>query len=342
MTAEDTYERAQQSLREETGVVIPVCFPPDAADVDAHGLLRDTALAFSREVGDPRAVCLSVDGQGPALAAARKVAAELGVRTVGSEKNRGKLSAVRLGMADLLPSPGLKYFAVADQDGDHFANELLNLVRAARHVQASAATDRVMVLGRRISRHRPMGYLRGELEELADRMLLDALHYDAALTGTPLPMQFATTLEEFPDFHSGYKLFTRAAAGEVFRAEPRLAGTSEACYYRHAVEAVLTVEAIKSGAVLAVVNRSTYNEQPVSAFALLDRRQMVADKIIWPCKRLGVPARFVEQWLANHLPRLQLGTLVPEGKEELAEIRRLVLEAFGVSATSAPAQPRFL
>jgi len=43
---------------------------------------------------------------------------------------------------------------------------------------------------------------------------------------------------------------------------------------------------------------------------------------------LGVPALFVEQWLCNHLPRLLLNTLVPEGKQELLQIRRLVLQAF--------------
>ena len=185
-----------------------------------------------------------------------------------------------------------------------------------------------MVLGRRISRHRPMGYLRGELEELADRMLLDALHYDAAVTGRPLPLQFATTLEEFPDFHSGYKLFTRTTAARMFASEPWRIGLSDDCTYRHAVEAVLAVEAIKSGATLVVVNRSTIDEQPFTTFGRLNLRRMTADKIIWPCKRLQAPPEFVAQWLDNHLPRLQLGALAPEGKVELLAIRRLVREAF--------------
>ena len=333
------------ALRNATGIVIPVYFPPRADPALAERLLRETARAWRREVPDGQALCLSVDGGGAAEEAARSVAHELGAQIVGSERNRGKLSAVRSGMRRLLADGAHRYVAVVDQDGDHFANELPNFLRAARHVERSAKTEQVMVLGRRISRHRPMGLFRGELEELADRMLLDALQYDAAVTGQPLRLQFAATLDQFPDFHSGYKLFTRATAEEVFLAEPQLAGASEDGYFRHAVEAVMVVEAIKSGAWLAAVNRSTLDEQPVSAFAELDRRQMIADKIVWPCKRLGVPADFVAQWLRNHLPRLLLGTLVPEGREELLAIRRLVLAAFGRSPADEDAEiarPRFI
>ena len=75
--------------------------------------------------------------------------------------------------------------------------------------------EEVLVLGRRSSKQRPLGFLRGELEELADRVLLDALAYDAAVSGVPLRLECATAVEEYPDFHSGYKLFSRrTAAGE--------------------------------------------------------------------------------------------------------------------------------
>ena len=332
-----TCAASRRALKDDTGVVVPVYFPPGCEATMARALLHDTTASLADEVGDPRRICLSVDGDGPGVAAAREIADTCGAVTIHSDENRGKLAAVRNGMIHLLEDERLAYLAIVDQDGDHFANELLNLARTARHVEADASTNRVMVLGRRISLHRPMGYARGELEELADRMLLDGLQYHAAVTGNPLPLQFTLVLDEFPDFHSGFKLFTRPIAEDVFRAEPDLLGLKEKACYRHAVEAVIAVEALLAGAVLASVNRSTLNEQPMSTFALLERRQMVADKIVWPCKRLNVPANFVEQWLANHLPRLQLGTLVPEGKDELTAIRSLVREAFGIPKESAGA-----
>jgi hypothetical protein len=326
---------AYNALNRHTGVVIPVHLPAQLDVSRAATLLHDTVFALHREIANPRAICLSVDGPGPAIPVVESLANEFGIQWVSSPLNRGKLGAVRLGMDRLLAEDGLTCFATVDQDGDHFANELISFVRAARYVQQVADTDSVLVLGRRISRHRPMGFLRGELEELADRMLLDALAYDASVRGSPLQMEFSNTLDEFPDFHSGYKLFTRAAAQSVFRAEPRMAGASDDCYYRHAVEAVMTVEALQSGARLAVVNRSTLDGQPVSAFGLLNRRRMVADKIIWPCRRLNVPGQFVAQWFRNHLPGLLLGTLTPEGKQELLDIRAMTLEAFDPALLTA-------
>jgi hypothetical protein len=76
------------------------------------------------------------------------------------------------------------------------------------------------------------------------------------------------------------------------------------------------------------VNRTTINEQPISTFGQYNLSQLVADKMIWPCKRLEVPLVFVEQWLANHVQRILLHTLRPEGVEELERIRQLVTAAY--------------
>jgi len=243
----------------------------------------------------------------------------------------------------LLGNPDLAHIAVVDQDGDHFANELLNFVRAADHIRAQASDDRVMVLGRRISLHRPMGFLRGELEALADRVLLDALHYHAAMTGVPLRLEYATLLDETPDFQSGYKLFSRRAAEAVFNTEPHQCGVPESAYYRHACETVMVIEAVESGAHLGVVNRSTFNEQPVTHFGKLNQARATADMIIWGCKRLDVPYPFVAQWLANHAPRLLLNTIVPQGKEEVEQVRQFVQEAFESTAERVTGlQPLFV
>jgi hypothetical protein len=40
----------------------------------------------------------------------------------------------------------------------------------------------------------------------------------------------------------------------------------------------------------------------------------------------------VRQWLANHIPRLLLGTLIPHGATEIENVRRLVLEAYGAQS----------
>lgn len=332
---------ATDAMRHHTGVVIPVYFPADTAPGLGQTLLADNVRAYVQQVDDPSRICLSVDGLEHGVEIAEALAVECGVTVVCASENKGKLNGLRYGVAALWQREELRYFAAVDSDGDHFANELLNLVRAAVYVQECEGGD-VLVLGRRRSKHRPMGLLRGELEELADRVLLDACYYDAAQSGKPLRLEYATTHEEYPDFHSGFKLYSRGIVPQVFLAEPELCGLDPDAYYRHGCEAAATVEALQAGARLVLVDRSTFNEQPVSAFGQYNRERLVADKIIWPCKRLGVPPPFIDQWLRNHLPRLLLNTLVPEGKEELLQIRRLVLEAFGLPVDDLSWGPLFV
>src|SRR5262245_50156755 len=113
-------------LEHATGVVLPVYFRPDTEPTYATALLRATVHMFAREVADPGAICLSVDGAGLSADIAGPVAAEYNTQIVQAEVNRGKLASVRNGMEKLLQNPRLRYLAVADCDGDHFANELLN------------------------------------------------------------------------------------------------------------------------------------------------------------------------------------------------------------------------
>jgi hypothetical protein len=325
---ETSFQASHDALQHATGIVIPVYLPDGIPAQRSLALLRDTIAAYCAQVADPAHVCLSVDGEACGGDAARELARAFGTQVRVAPHNRGKLQAAAQGAHALLDTPELTYIAVVDQDGDHFANELLNTVRAARHVAAQTGEAEVMVLGRRISPHRSMGWLRGELEDLADRVLLDALQYHAAATGRPLRLEYGTLLDRYPDFHSGYKLFDRATAEQVFTAPPRPAGVSDDGYYRHACEAVMSVEALVHGARLVVVNRSTFNAQPISTFGRFDHVQFTADMIIWPCKRLDVPPAFVRQWLANHIPPLQLNTLAPEGPAELRRVQNRVLDAF--------------
>lgn len=325
MRSADSYEQIRTLMRRDIGIVIPVYFPEGLDAQKGRELLRDTVRMYCEQVDDPASVCLSVDGEHCGADIVETLAREYQVSWCVSAVNRGKLQGAAQGVRRLLEQKAWKYFAVIDQDGDHFGNELMNFVRAAYHIAAHKHTDQILILGRRISRHRPMGFLRGELEELCDRMLLDALLYHAVITRRPLALEFASVFDEFPDFHSGYKLFSAPTAEAVFLKPPHTMGLSEACYYRHACEAVMVVEALDHGALLGVVNRSTFNEQPISTFGMLNRIQLVADMMIWPCKRLAIPLPFVQQWLANHISRLLLNTFSPDGKTELEHIRRTVI-----------------
>ncbi|MBN2392294.1 MAG: hypothetical protein JXR84_16315 [Anaerolineae bacterium] len=343
-----SFHQTLARLRHNTGVVIPVYLPQQTETTPDAALLQETVASYCMQVADPAAICLSVDGVDCGVNVAQRLSAEYGVSLCVVPDNRGKLWGAMHGARMLLDNPDLTYIAVVDQDGDHFANELLNFVRAADHIRTQTGDDgdrdgRVMVLGRRISLHRPMGFVRGELEALADRVLLDALHYHATVTDNPLRLEYATLLDETPDFQSGYKLFSRATAEAVFNTDTRQAGVSDTAYYRHACETVMSIEALESGARLGVVNRSTFNEQPVTHFGKLNQARATADMIIWGCKRLGIPYPFVAQWLANHAPRLLLTTIVPQGKEQVEQVRHYIGEAFAqASDETTGLQPLFV
>jgi hypothetical protein len=319
---------ARRAGAQDAGVVIPVYLPEGRDRSRATALLDETTSAYCAQAGDPALVCLSVDGARFGAEAAGEITRIYGASIVVAETNRGKLAAARNGVRQLLAEQAPPYIAIVDQDGDHFANELANLLRVALDIEERLAGRGVMVLGQRATRHRPLGFLRGELEGLADRVLLDALAYRAAVIGRPLGLEYALAHGDCPDFHSGYKLFDRETAEAVFLGEPNQAGTPDSCYYRHACEAVMTVEALENGAYLGVAHRSTMNGQPVSVFGQYDTRELTADMIAWPCKRLGVPLAFVEQWLANHAQQLLLHTLSPQGEQELEAVRRLVVQAY--------------
>lgn len=341
---------AIEAIESHTGIVIPVYLASNHDPKAAYNILAETVQMFVREVNEPRRICLSVDGPEAGTEIAAQVAHDFDVQMVVGERNRGKFGALLHGMQALFEDEGIEWFAAVDQDGDHFGNDLLNFARAALHLaeMSGMAQDdrRVMVLGNRATRHRPLGFLRAEQEALSNLMLMDALAYAAAINGEPLHLEYLTTTDPLPDFHSGYKFFSRATAQAVFGQEPPLMGLSEAAAYRHACEAVMTVEAHLSGALLAAVNRRTFDEQPISLFATFNRARLAADMIAWPCKRLGVPAHFVAQWLANHLPTLLLGTLAPQGQDELLAIRELVLTEFGLDPANTPpapfTRPRFI
>ena len=319
--------KALEMMRKETGIVIPVYLPDGIDTAAAANLLTENVKLTVQQVEDPSWICLSIDGEPFGSDVASSLTEQFGVSTCISSENRGKLQAVAVGVRSLLEKKSPTYVALIDQDGDHFTNELLNFVRTAHTIADERKLDRLLLIGRRMSRHRPMGFLRGELEELADRVLLDALTYRAAVMNRPLQLEYATALDEFPDFHSGYKLFSQACARDVFLGEPQLAGVSEDAYFRHACEAVMVVEALEHGGLIGSVHRTTVNEQPISTFGLLDVVRLSADLIIWPSKRLEIPARFVRQWVINHAPRL-LANTTPHGKQALDGVIDLVDKAF--------------
>ena len=112
---------ANENLRNSTGIVIPVYLQPGNRESGEATLLEDTARAFGRQVNNSRHICLAVDGEGFGDEQVETIARRTNVKFAVASCNRGKFNAVRVGVQALW-GDSLKYFAVVDQDGDHFAN----------------------------------------------------------------------------------------------------------------------------------------------------------------------------------------------------------------------------
>lgn len=314
------------------GMVIPVWYNPNEPDAAASQLLHLTLADCARFLPLENVV-LVVDGS-PRVAALARAERDRLREEAGSapvllieEENRGKEHAVTQGMQWLLQErPTVDLLAVRDADADHFINDLPNLARAAAHIVAETGNARALVIGRRVSLHRPMGWLRGELELLQDRVLLDALRFHLARAGQALDLRFCAG--DIPDFNSGYKLYTRAAAVAIFAnpgAEMRCLGPDE--FWRCGAETISVVHGVLSGAVLGEAGRLTFDGQPTSTFAAgaAARVRWYSGVIAWIFSRLDVPFAAAQAILDNHVVASAMMTLEPAA-EELRAVREAALQ----------------
>jgi len=186
---------SEKGVREIAGMVIPVWFKKSTSRSLAERLLTLTLDNFQQYVRAEN-VCLVVDGDERSLKVARKVQKSLseadsqGLDLLYLEENRGKHYSVTEGILRLMENKRVEYFVVRDCDADHFISDFPNLVRSAHHISRRERTDRVVVIGRRIDRHRPLGFFRGQMEELCNRVLLDAMNYRLAKRGRVVNAQY--------------------------------------------------------------------------------------------------------------------------------------------------------
>jgi len=257
-------------------------------------------------------------------------------------ENRGKLWAIREGIAALLlAQPTVEYIVIRDGDGDHAIADLPTLLRLAWHLSQSYGHSRLIVAGSRRSRHRPMGWLRGELETLLDRITLDALAYRLAREGRALNLGHCGGAG-VPDISSGYKVYGREIAQELFvGAMPQLACLTAEDYWHYGPETVTIVEGTLRGAVIAEAPRLTWDGQPTTSFGEFRLLSLYGELLAWVYARLELPLAVAAQLYDNVAPHLALGTTA-QGAEMLGSLRTYALEkvrAFRQEETPIPAAP---
>lgn len=317
------------------GQIIPAYFSDKPSDETVRHLLWMT-LGDSPRYVPLRHTYIVVDGDPRTARVVQDVCSRLSqehgqsARILVLPDNRGKLWAIRQGMRALLAEvPLAEFVLIRDGDGDHAASDMPRLLHAATWLRQADGHTRTIVIGARKSRTRPMGWLRGELEALLDQVTVDALGYHLAREDRLLDLCHCLG-EGVPDLSSGFKLYGRTIAEELFlRHDPELAMLAEDDYWHYGPETVPAVEALLRGAVICEVQRTTWDGQPTSSFGEFRLVALYGDLLAWVYARLKVPVPVAAQMLDNHLPTLALRTLA-EGRLILAAVRSHALARLAV------------
>jgi hypothetical protein len=314
------------------GTVIPTYFSAKPSDDMVRHLLQVT-LGDCHRYAPLESIWVVVDGD-PRTARLVEELRERMLRehhsafnTLLLAENRGKLWAVKEGVAALLKArPQVEFVVIRDGDGDHAISDMPGLVRAAIHLAEVRGDSRVILIGSRRSRHRPMGWVRGELEELLDQVTIDALAYSLARQGRALDLSHCLARNSVPDLNSGYKVYGRQIAKLLFvEHQPHLGCLTAHDYWHYGPETVSIVEAILAGAVIGETQRLTWDGQPTTSFGEFDHVSLYGELLAWVYCRLELPLEVAATFYDNGVAGLPLGT-TKQGREVLATLRQYALE----------------
>jgi hypothetical protein len=325
-------------MRRSLGMLIPVWFPPTLSDDQVRDTLLDT-LHDCEHFLPWEHVVLVVDGDARSYAVVQDLQAACrqhhgqAFDVVYSAENGGKGAAVLRGTQWFLEKNDLEYLTTRDADGDHALNDLVNLMRMALALQAGEDTDRVIVVGRRNHPHRALGWMRGEFESLLNRVLIDAVRFALAQRQQVLNTRHFSLAGEFPDLHSGYKIYSRRVCELMVERpweHPPWVGPE---IYRYGVEAVPFVEGVMAGASVGEITRLT-REPDFSGHDAFARPEANGSVLLWTFLRMGIKAIQAAAIIDNHMARMIMWS-DPQGRASLLELRRYVVEKL-LASSQAP------
>ena len=329
------YDNLMELTRHSLGMVIPVWFPPTLTDDRVRENLL-TTLHDCEHYLPWEHVVLVVDGDARSAAIVQELQAAWVQRhgqafdVVYGPENRGKGFAVFRAAEWFLDRRGLQYLTVRDADGDHALNDLVSLMRLAAMLRIQEGTEALIIIGRRNHPHRALGWVRGEFETLLNRVLVDAVRFALAQRREVFKTQYFSLSDEYPDIHSGYKVYSRKICELMVQRPWERPPWVGAEIFRYGVEAVPFVEGAMAGAVIGEITRIT-QEPEFSGHAAFARPETNGSVLLWTFLRLGITPQQATVFLDNHVSRLALWA-DPQGRESLVELRRYVSEGLARAA----------
>jgi hypothetical protein len=182
--------------------------------------------------------------------------------------------------------------------------------------------------------------MRGELETLLSRVLVDAVRFALAQRQQVLNTRYFSLSGEYPDLHSGYKVYSRKVCELMVQTTWERPPWVGAEIDRYGVEAVPFAEGVTSGAIVGEITRVT-QEPDFSGHDAFARPETNGSVLLWTFLRLGIEASQAAVLLDNHIPRLTLWTDL-QGRAALIELRRYVLDRLLASAQAVGPPPSMM
>jgi len=332
---------ASELMRQQLGMVVPVWYPDTMPEDEMRGYLAAT-LADVELFLAPERVALVVDGCPRAISPTHQVAEAFAERAgaepqvIVKQHNEGKGAAVCEGFERLLQSDGVTSVCVRDGDADHDIYDLPQMFRLLAQMRDQEASEDVFVVGSRSSMTRPLGFARGALEEVLNRVTMAAVNHHLAADGRAVDERYTGRAGPFPDFQSGYKLYTRPAAQTVIeglRAADENRGDLD--IMRWGSESVTTVELLARSFIPGAIYRLTWDGQPQTTFDTGNLPGHFARELIWILDRLQTPVKAATTILDNALSASEY-TTAPDGEGHLVAIREQVMAACFPDADAEP------
>lgn len=315
----DCHRLNSETIRRRTAIVMPQWFPPDL-DAGRVSSIMTANLADVDLYAEPSRVCLVIDD----CPAAQQAIEEVNARRVTSglvpylvvcnTSNLGQGPSLARGFAELVdrgcPSD---WYVTRDADGDHFINDLPHLARMADQI-AALSDGCYMVIGRRVNLHRSLTWLRGELEEWVNSMLMACLAYRLAKREQVVDQRFMHPDAVWPDVQSGYKLYSRELVKLVIDESARLNEPPwEPDDRRFLGQIVPFWLCLDSGGVCGEVIRSSLVAPADSSFGPETFRRQYRAKLRYVLARSELPGDIAGRIVVNCTRRSGLW-MCPEGR----------------------------
>ncbi|MCD6360453.1 MAG: hypothetical protein J7M38_06250 [Armatimonadetes bacterium] len=323
---------ASELMRRQVGCVVPIWYPPDMPEDEMRGFLAATLADVELFIA-PERLALVVDGcpraVGPTHQAAEGFAERAGgePQVIVEPHNGGKGAALCEGFERLLADEQVTAVCTRDADADHDIYDLPQMFRLLCQMRDQEGGEDVFVVGCRGSVTRPLGFARGALEQVLNRVTVAAVNHHLAAEGRAVDERYTGRYGPFPDFQSGYKLYSRSAAQvavEGLRAADRR--WPDLDVMRWGSELIPTVELLARGFVPGAIYRLTWDGQPQTTFDSGDLPRRFSRQLAWVFDRLQTPPRAAAVMLDNALSASEYVT-APEGEAHLAAIREQVAAA---------------